>query len=210
MSYTPPFQDPPPGSYGQAPPDQPVFPPLPNQPGSTPIQQPPPAYGVPPQPGYPPYQAGSAPAQQTPSYGVPPNFPPAAQPPPYGVPLQPGYAPPGYPPMMVAASPPNNPLALTSMILGIVGIVLAFFYGIGAIPAIVAVILGHIGMGQIKSSGSTQGGNGMALAGLITGYIGIGIAVLWVILIVWIFAVVVPSVQSFTPGTSFLLSSFRF
>jgi len=112
--------------------------------------------------------------------------------------------------MMVAVSPPNNPLALTSMILGIVGVVLAFFYGIGAIPAIVAVILGHIGMGQIKNSAGTQGGNGMALAGLITGYIGIGIAVLYVVIIVLVISALTHSLQTFTPGTSFLLSSFRF
>jgi hypothetical protein len=117
---------------------------------------------------------------------------------------------PGYPPMMVAVSPPNNPLALTSMILGIAGIVLSFIYGIGAIPAIVAVILGHIGMGQIKSSGGTQGGNGMALAGLITGYIAIGIAVLYILFLIYFFTRVIPSLQSLTPGTSYLLSSFRF
>jgi hypothetical protein len=178
MSYPPPFQDPVPGSSGQTPPDQSSYPPPPYQPGSMPIQQPPP-YGVPSQPAYPPYQTGSVPPQQPPSYGAPP--PDYPQPPPYGVPVQPGY-PPAYPqsgyimpgyvqPMMVAVAPPNNPLALTSMILGIVGIVLIWLYGIGLLAAITAVILGHIGLVQIKNSAGTQGGNGMAIAGLVLGYI---------------------------------------
>ncbi len=110
--------------------------------------------------------------------------------------------------MMVAVSPPNNTLALTSMILGIAAIVLAFIWGIGVIPGIVAVILGHIGMGQIKSSGGTQGGNGMALAGLITGYIAIGIAVIYVVVIVLVFSAL--SHETFTSNVPFLLSNFRF
>lgn len=59
----------------------------------------------------------------------------------------------------------NNGKAIASMILGIAGI---FTCGLASI---VAVILGHISRGEIKRSGGREQGSGMALAGLILGYI---------------------------------------
>ena len=63
------------------------------------------------------------------------------------------------------ASGGNNGKAIASMILGIAGI---FTCGLASI---VAVILGHVSRGEIKRSGGRQQGSGMALAGLILGYI---------------------------------------
>lgn len=60
--------------------------------------------------------------------------------------------------------PETSGLAITSMILGISG----FFFLITAIPA---VIFGHIARSKIKKSQGKIGGDGMALAGLITGYL---------------------------------------
>lgn len=68
--------------------------------------------------------------------------------------------------------PQTSGLAITSMVLGIS----SFFCLITGIPA---VICGHIARGNIKRSLGQQTGDGFALAGLITGYIGtfiIGIA----------------------------------
>ncbi len=63
----------------------------------------------------------------------------------------------------------NNVLALISMILGLVaipGLCLCFL----SVPlGIAAVVCGHIGKSQIKRDHTS--GNGMALTGLITGYI---------------------------------------
>jgi hypothetical protein len=95
------------------------------------------------------------------------------------------YMAPGYPPVMVAVAPPNNGLAVTSMILGIVGIVLIWLYGIGLLAAIVAVILGHVAVVQIRNSAGTQGGNGMAIAGLVLGYIVAVPAVLCLLLVIF-------------------------
>lgn len=70
--------------------------------------------------------------------------------------------------------PQTSGLAMTSMILGIS----SFFCGITGIPA---VICGHIARGNIKRSQGQQTGDGFALAGLITGYIGtliIGVAMI--------------------------------
>jgi hypothetical protein len=41
------------------------------------------------------------------------------------------------------------------------------------IPAIVAVVLGHKALGQIQRSNGSLGGGGLAVGGLVTGYLGI-------------------------------------
>jgi Domain of unknown function (DUF4190)/Domain of unknown function (DUF1707) len=68
-----------------------------------------------------------------------------------------------YPPMI--PTPPTSGLAIGSMVCGIAEI---FTLGFAAIPA---VILGHLARGQIKRTG--ERGDGMAIAGLILGYLGI-------------------------------------
>jgi hypothetical protein len=41
------------------------------------------------------------------------------------------------------------------------------------IGSVLAIIFGHVALSQIKKSGDTQGGKGMAIAGLVLGYLGI-------------------------------------
>ncbi|QTN31598.1 DUF4190 domain-containing protein [Akkermansiaceae bacterium] len=60
----------------------------------------------------------------------------------------------------------NSGLAITSMVLGIS----SFLCGITAIPA---VICGHLSLGKIKRSQGQLTGGGFAIAGLITGYLGV-------------------------------------
>jgi hypothetical protein len=71
--------------------------------------------------------------------------------------------------------------AVASMVLGIMSLATCI---LGIFFAIPAVICGHVAKGKIKASQGTLGGDGMALAGLILGYIGIGLTVtiypLWV------------------------------
>ena len=69
-----------------------------------------------------------------------------------------------------AASTQTNTLAIVSLVSSIVGM---FSLGLGYIAG---VVTGHIALGQIKRSG--EQGRGMALAGLIIGYVGIGLSVL--------------------------------
>lgn len=106
----------------------------------------------------------------------------------------------------IPMKPKNNRMALWSMILGIVGWVTAILSacvnylilplltgltagvgGIGYICGIplacvspivwiLAIIFGHVGKKQIRTTG--EGGNGMATAGLIMGYIAIGLTVI--------------------------------
>ncbi|MET0263217.1 MAG: DUF4190 domain-containing protein [Rariglobus sp.] len=81
----------------------------------------------------------------------PPGLPPAHYPP---IPAQPVHSGP----------PTTSGLAITSLVLGVIGLI-AF------IPALPAVICGHIACSNIKSSGGKQTGRGMAIAGLVLGYI---------------------------------------
>lgn len=97
---------------------------------------------------------------------------PPSQPPPWPPAGYPGYPP--YPEYPYQAPRPTNGFAIASLVLGIIWI-----YWLGSI---LAVIFGHVALGQIARNG--DGGRGLAIAGLVLGYVGIG--VLAVLLIVWI------------------------
>jgi hypothetical protein len=90
-----------------------------------------------------------------------------------------------HPPSLASASPRTSPLAIWSLVLGILG--LTCFSLFSSIPA---VICGHIAHGRIKRSDGMLTGDGMALAGLITGYLGIALAILVIPLML---AVAVPN-----------------
>lgn len=115
----------------------------------------------------------------TPPAGDPGNYPPAppvsqgypAAPPANAYPAAPGYG--GY-----APAPKTNTLAIVSLISAIVGFVLIPF-----VPSIVAVITGHMSLGQIKRTG--EQGRGLGLAGTIIGWVGVG---LWVLAIIALLA----------------------
>ncbi len=66
-------------------------------------------------------------------------------------------------------------MAIASMVCGIVGLLLVFFVcgivsGLAALPA---VVLGHLAMRAISQSEKPIGGRGMAIAGLVMGYLGL-------------------------------------
>lgn len=66
-------------------------------------------------------------------------------------------------------------LAIVSLVLGILGI---FFIG-----SIAAIICGHIARSQIRKSNGEQTGDGLALAGLILGYLSIAFWMLWLVFV---------------------------
>ena len=80
----------------------------------------------------------------------------------------------GYYPQ-VAQTPPTNGLAVGAMVCGILEI---FTLGFAAVPA---VILGHVARAQIRQTG--ERGDGMAVAGLVLGYMGI-LGWLFIILVI--------------------------
>ncbi len=73
----------------------------------------------------------------------------------------------------VAPKAPTNGQAIASMVLGIL-----FLCGIGSI---LALIFGHQAKREIEASNGAQGGEGMAQAGIVLGWIGIGLALAYVL-----------------------------
>jgi hypothetical protein len=49
----------------------------------------------------------------------------------------------------------------------------AGFLWLGWFGSILAVIFGHIALGQIKNAGGRETGTGLAVAGLVLGYMGV-------------------------------------
>jgi len=150
----------------------------PSGPDTGPVQQP--QYG---QPQYSQSEYGQAGYGQQPQYGQPQygQQPQYAQPQ-YGQPqyAQPQYAqqygqPGGYPqqygapvgyPYVPALK--TNGMAIAAMVLGILWV-----YWIGSI---LALVFGYIARNQIRERG--EGGAGMAVAGIVLGWVGIGILVI--------------------------------
>jgi hypothetical protein len=78
----------------------------------------------------------------------------------------------------LAGNPPQpktSALAIWSLVLGILGLVLLLIC-VGPLFAIPGVICGHLAYSRVKRSNGTLTGDGMALAGLIIGYISIGLS----------------------------------
>ncbi len=110
------------------------------------------------------------------------------QPPPPTYPQQPTYQQqPGHPPYGAPAgyafSPPNEGLAVASMVIGIVAFVLSCGYGVGLLGSPVALVMGRVSMKRIDQSGGQLGGRGMAQAGFILGIIGTVLLVLVVVVL---------------------------
>jgi competence protein ComGC len=72
----------------------------------------------------------------------------------------------------ISAEPKNCGLAMWSLVLGILAIVLSVVC-IGPLLGIPAVICGHMAYSRIKRSAGALEGGGLALGGLITGYVSI-------------------------------------
>ncbi|MDG4822652.1 DUF4190 domain-containing protein [Asanoa sp. WMMD1127] len=123
-----------------------------------------PTYPVPAQPGYPPAEAYPA--------TTPEGYPPAGYAAGPGYPAAPGY--PAYPPAGYVAPagaypgygyPPvakTNGLAIAALVCALAGLATCISAPVGA-------ILGHVARKQIRERG--ESGDGMALAGIIVGWI---------------------------------------
>lgn len=123
---------------------------------------PPPEYGAPDPNQQPPY------GQQYPAYGQ------GGQPPGYG-----GYgAPGGYQP-----APQTSPMAIISLIAGIASIVLACCCTFLSLVGVAGIICGVLARKEIAESHGSKTGAGMALAGIITGAVGIALGIVSVLLI---------------------------
>ncbi|GAA1810665.1 DUF4190 domain-containing protein [Agromyces neolithicus] len=143
-----------------------------------------PAGGIPPVPPAPPASTPPAPPASTPP-APPASTPPVAPAAPaYSAPAAPAYgeAAPGYG-QPAGAPAKTNVLAIVSLIASISAFVILPFIG-----SIAGVICGHIGLSQIKKTG--EQGRGMAVAGLIIGYVGIVLAIIGTIVFFAIIATI--------------------
>lgn len=84
--------------------------------------------------------------------------------------------------------PSTNGLAIASLVLALVPI-----FGVGAI---LAIIFGFIARRQIRESGGTEGGAGMALAGIIVGICQLVLAVVGIVIIAIVVSTTVPRAVS--------------
>ena len=92
-------------------------------------------------------------------YGPPPQPPPPN-------PMNP-WGPMGLPPQM---QPPNNGLAVASLVCGILAIVPGCCCGFFGLPlSVLAVVMGIVGINQINASGGQVGGKSLAIAGVVCG-----------------------------------------
>ncbi|MFE6965825.1 DUF4190 domain-containing protein [Agromyces sp. NPDC057679] len=117
-------------------------------------------------PNLPEQPAGAVPPVPPAAPATPPAAPAYGTPP--AAPAAPAYAAPAY----------GAPAPTKTNVLAIVSLVSAFFV------SLVAIITGHIALSQIKKTG--EQGRGLAIAGLIIGYVGLVATI--VVVILWIAA----------------------
>ncbi len=70
-----------------------------------------------------------------------------------------------------AAGSGSNPMAIVALVLGILSILTACFWFVAGPLGIAAIVLGFLGRGKAKRGEARQGG--LAMAGLVTGAIGL-------------------------------------
>jgi len=92
-----------------------------------------------------------------------------------------GYEPPASPldvpaPITPAVPPKNNGFAVVSLSMGII-----WYFWIGSI---LALIFGYIAKRQIDASQGQQKGRGFAVAGIVLGWVGVGILALVIFLMI--------------------------
>jgi hypothetical protein len=79
---------------------------------------------------------------------------------------------------------PTDGLSIASLVCGIFAIISCYIWGVFGLPA---VICGHMSLKKINTSPTPIAGKGMAIAGLVTGYIGIVFQLLAIVGIIFAF-----------------------
>lgn len=102
-------------------------------------------------------------------------------------------------PAIPGAPKKDSGLAIASLVCGIAAWII-----FPVVSAIAAVITGHLAKKEIRASNGTMGGDGMALAGLLMGYIQLGLFVLAIIIITVLVLVFAPSGREVLNGLSML------
>lgn len=99
-----------------------------------------------------------------------------SQPPAPGYGWAPGYGVPPY--------PITNGKATASLVTGITTLVLSWCCGFGLL-GVVSIVLGFKARAEIRSSGGSQRGEGLALGGIVTGVIAVVFGALVLAFLIW-------------------------
>ena len=139
-----------------------------------------------PDPDQPPYAGPSHPGQSGP-WPAPPPYPPPGYGDPYGqqpYPQQPGQPPYGY--YGYAGQGfmrPRNTKAVAALWTGIGALVLTLCCGAGVL-GLVPIVLGVKARSEIRATGGQQDGDGMAVAGIVTGAVAVVLSIAFIAVIV--------------------------
>jgi hypothetical protein len=89
-----------------------------------------------------------------------------------------------------AVTPPNEDKAVISLVLGVLSLV-----GFSILAGIPAIILGKMSRDNIRASAGRLGGQGMATAGMVLGWVSVGLAIFVILLIVLMVFYLIPTVS---------------
>lgn len=103
------------------------------------------------------------------------------------VPTLPTPMPGAIPFTQVTVLPPGAPvgysgMAVTSLVCGILGITMGFCCGLFWFATPAAIIFGHIALSEIKRNPRLDSSRGLAITGLILGYLGIAVVVVLILI----------------------------
>ena len=157
--------------------------------GPSASEPPPPGFDPLPTPPYGEGPSGTSYGSPAPAYADP--APPYGAPPPaYGSNLyevaayQPAYG----TSTPYGAAPPTHPQSTTAMIFGILGIVFGLSCGIGGLLGIPGIVQGRRARNEIDAQPGRYAGRSQAVAGIVTGTIGVVIAALAVVVVLVVVA----------------------
>ncbi len=90
-------------------------------------------------------------------------------------------------PVVVTTGPTTSGWAIASLICSVLG-----YIGLVGIGSLLGVIFGHIALGEIKNSNGTVGGHGIAVAGLVLGYVALigGLVISCLFLVIFVGAAI--------------------
>ncbi|MDE2149868.1 MAG: DUF4190 domain-containing protein [Gammaproteobacteria bacterium] len=91
--------------------------------------------------------------------------------------------------MNEALSRRTSVAAVLSMVFGILT-----WFALPLVGAVIAVICGHVARAEIRNSGGSIDGDGLAVAGLVLGWLNLGFALLIVLLVFGVIGVTIGSV----------------
>ena len=104
-------------------------------------------------------------------------------------------------PAAIAANRPNNTMAVVSLVTGLGSFIAHLIPFVGGLTlAVVAIVTGHMALGQIKRTG--EPGRGFAIWGLVIGYVHVGLLALFLIFFFGFFLALIGGLFAATATTS--------